>query len=56
MAADALGIDTVSWNPIAHRIEPDPANAGLYEELYGVYRRTYPALRADMHLLARATS
>lgn len=56
MAADALGVDTVSWNPIAHRIEPDPANAGLYEELYGVYRRMYPALRDDMHLLARATT
>jgi hypothetical protein len=26
----------------------------MYTDLYGVYRRTYVALREDMHLLARS--
>jgi xylulokinase len=54
MAADALGRDTRGWNPVAQRLTPDPAATERYEELYGVYRRTYVALRDDMHLLARA--
>jgi xylulokinase len=53
MAADACGVDTTKWNPISQRIEPDPNAASLYEELYGVYRRTYPAVRDEMHRLAR---
>lgn len=52
MAADACGVDTSGWNPVAERIEPDAATASLYDELYGVYRRTYDALRDDMHRLA----
>lgn len=51
MAADARGVDTAGWNPVAQRIEPDPATAELYDELYGIYRRTYTALRGDMHRL-----
>lgn len=51
MAADALGIDTSGWNPVAERFEPDLAAAPLYDDLYGVYRRTYLALREEMHLL-----
>ena len=53
MAADAHGVDTRSWNPVAQRIEPDPATAELYDELYGIYGRTYVALREDMHRLSR---
>jgi xylulokinase len=53
MAADACGVDTAGWNPVAQRLEPDPASAGRYDELYGVYRRTYVALRDEMHRLAR---
>lgn len=52
MAADALGVDTHGWNPIARRLEPNPDTADTYDQLYGVYRRTYRALREDMHLLA----
>ncbi len=52
MAADACGIDTTGWNPVAERLEPAPA--GVYEAPYGVYLRTYLALRDDMHLLARS--
>ena len=55
MAADAGGVDTMAWNPVIERVEPDRATAGRYDELYGVYRRTYVALRADMHLLARSS-
>ena len=54
MAADACGVDTSAWNPVARRIDPDPGTAARYDELYGVYRRTYAALRDDMHLLARS--
>lgn len=53
MAADACGIDTSAWNPVAGRIEPDAGTAARYDELYGVYRRTYSALLEDMHRLAR---
>ena len=52
MAADACGIDTAGWNPVGERIEPDPSSAGVYDELYGVYRRSYEALREDMHRLS----
>jgi xylulokinase len=52
MAADARGVDTGGWNPIAERIEPDRSTAALYDELYGIYRRTYAALREDMHRLS----
>jgi xylulokinase len=51
MGADALGVDTSGWNPVAERIEPDPETAPLYDDLYGVYRRTYVALRDEMHRL-----
>jgi xylulokinase len=54
MAADARGVDTSGWNPVAERIEPDPATTPMYTDLYGVYRRAYVALREDMHLLARS--
>ena len=53
MAADACGVDTGGWNPVAQRLHPRPETRETYDELYGVYRRAYPALREDMHLLAR---
>ena len=54
MAADALGVDTAAWNPVADRIEPvGGVVAETYDALYGVYRRAYCALHEDMHLLAR---
>jgi xylulokinase len=51
MSADALGVDTSDWNPVAQRIEPDRATASRYDELYGIYRRSYVALRDEMHRL-----
>jgi len=49
----ASGVDTGSWNPVAYRLRPRIETADTYAALYGVYRRSYPALRDDMHLLAR---
>lgn len=51
MAADALGVDTHTWNPTAHRILPNPDNAAIYDEVYRLYRTLYPAIRDEMHLL-----
>lgn len=53
MAADALSVDTSGWNPVAHRVEPDPELASLYDRNYTVYRHAYPALRQDMHSLTQ---
>jgi sugar (pentulose or hexulose) kinase len=36
--------------------EPDPAAAAVSEEIYGVYRTLYDALRDDMHRLSGASS
>lgn len=52
MAAEACGVDTTPWNPVARRFEPNLMVADTYGELYEVYRRIYPALRDDVHLLA----
>lgn len=51
-AAEACAVDTSAWNPPAGVIEPRAEAAGVYDELFGIYRRTYDALRDDMHLLA----
>ncbi|MBA2768264.1 MAG: sugar kinase [Sporichthyaceae bacterium] len=56
LAAEAVGVDTRAWNPVAQRIEPDPSPAGLYDELYAVFRHTYPAIRDEMHRLAAAVT
>jgi xylulokinase len=56
LAADACGVDTTGWNPVSHRLEPDPASTTVYAQLYDVYRRTYDALRDDMHLLTALAS
>lgn len=55
-AAEACSVDTADWNPPSGICEPRPETAGLYEELFGVYRRTYESLSNDMHLLADLSS
>lgn len=50
MAADACEVETSGWNPVVERLEPATGNP--YDALYGVYRRTYLAVRDEMHLLA----
>jgi xylulokinase len=52
MAADALGIPTAHWNPVARRTAPDPAVREVYDTLYAEYCGLYPALADTMHLLA----
>lgn len=51
MAADAAGVDTGPWNPVAHVIEPAGSADIVYDRLYSIYRRVYPALRDDLHTL-----
>jgi len=41
-----------TWATVAATVEPAPANAGLYDELFAGYERLYPATREHMHLLA----
>lgn len=55
LAAVASGLGAVSqpWNRISGRVEPDPRNRGLYDELYEIYRELYPSTRSQMHRLAR---
>ena len=52
IAADALGVDTRGWNPVARRATPDPATTEVYDLLYREYLRVYPALADTMHVLA----
>ena len=51
-AAEACGRSTADWNPDARTVEPAAELREVYDELYGVYLRAYPALREDMHVLA----
>jgi xylulokinase len=54
MAAIGAGLVPLStdWSTVARHVEPDPANAPLYDELYDAYRRLYPDTREHLHLLA----
>ena len=53
LVAEALGVDTSAWNPIANLVRPEPANRERYEERYQSYRRLYPLLAGEMHRLSR---
>lgn len=44
--------DVRAWNPVATTVEPDPARADRYDELYRHYRALYPATRDIAHALA----
>jgi xylulokinase len=53
LAAMAVGQrEAADWNSAAALVEPDPSAAGLYDELYGVYRSLYPATMEQAHSLA----
>lgn len=58
LAAVALGdakpADIETWNPIARRIEPNPANHDRYQRLYRIFRDLYPATRQSMAALDTA--
>jgi xylulokinase len=54
LAAIGTGLVPAStdWSEVSGRVEPDPANDGIYEELYGTYCELYPATREHVHRLA----
>jgi xylulokinase len=52
MAADALGVPTADWNPVARQTVPDVAARDLYDDLFDRYLALYPALADTMHRLA----
>ncbi|GAB4584094.1 FGGY-family carbohydrate kinase [Nocardia sp. IFM 10818] len=52
LAAEAIGIDTDSWNPIVDTVEPDPARTAHYDAYYRHYRDLYESTRATAHFLA----
>lgn len=49
LAADALGVDTSAWNPVAERLTPDPEAGETYQRLYQLYLETYRRLAGVMH-------
>ena len=52
LAADAVGVDTGDWNPVARTVRPDASTRAVYDLLYGDYLAAYPALAGTMHRLA----
>ena len=51
VAAGAADLDE-GW-PRGHvKVQPDPTHDALHDELYAMYRRLYPATRAEAHALA----
>ncbi|WP_433296183.1 FGGY-family carbohydrate kinase [Pseudonocardia sp. CA-142604] len=52
LAADAAGVNTTGWNPVAQHARPDPTDREVYDLLYAEYLRVYPALADTMHALA----
>ena len=52
LAADATGVDTSKWNPIARRVAPDTSTRQVYDLLYQESLAAYPALMPTMHTLS----
>ena len=42
-----------NWATVDHTVEPDPAVAETYDELFAIYSELYPATRDQVHALAR---
>ncbi len=53
MAAEACSVGTNDWNPVASVVAPGGGGARIYEELYRIYRSTYPQLRQQMSALSQ---
>lgn len=51
MAADAMGVDTSGWNPVAERYIPNEEVHDRYERMYELYIAEHPALAEIMHIL-----
>jgi myo-inositol-1(or 4)-monophosphatase len=43
---------STDWSQVSGRVEPNPRNAELYDELYRTYCELYPATREQVHRLA----
>ena len=54
LAAIGTGLvpPSTDWSRVSGRIEPNPSNAELYDELYRTYRELYPATTQQVHRLA----
>jgi hypothetical protein len=54
LAAAAAGLcrREADWNSTTSIVEPDPAHAAVYADLYELYRSLYPATVQEMHALA----
>jgi xylulokinase len=54
LAAIGTGLlpPATDWSRVTTRVEPDPAKAELYEELFQAYCALYPATREQVHALA----
>lgn len=53
LAARAIGdAEVTAWNPVVETIEPQPANAAVYDETYTHYRELYRATRDVVHAVA----
>jgi xylulokinase len=54
LAARAVGLaepDT-DWSTISDTVAPEEQNRGIYDELYGIYRKLYPSTREQVHKMA----
>lgn len=52
LAAEAVGIDTAQWNPVADVVEPDLRHRELYEGFYSRFRSLYESTAEIAHFLA----
>ncbi len=51
LAADALGVDTTAWNPVAERLTPRDEAREIYQRLYELYVDGHRTLAGTMHAL-----
>ncbi|WP_433580772.1 hypothetical protein [Nocardia brasiliensis] len=52
LAAEAAGVDTRDWNPIAGTVEPRPGHSADYDSYYQHYRELYERNTDIAHFLA----
>ncbi|MET9487992.1 FGGY-family carbohydrate kinase [Nocardia sp. NPDC006630] len=52
LAAEAIGLDTSTWNPLTTTIDPNPSRTVHYTPYYRHYRSLYESTRTTAHFLA----
>ena len=55
-AVNDLEAGVIAMTRVARRIEPDGSTRARYDDLFGVYRDLYPALRPSVHALGRSSA